>query len=551
MTVNGIPCELPGFRINSVEKCSEQLTVFAEAKSPTCCCPHCGKPSSRIHSYYTRSPQDLPSSGHMVRLVLEVRRFRCQNEACSAVTFSEQIPSVVAPCAQRSVRLTTSLRDVGLVLGGKAGAKLSKRLGMAVSPSTVLRLVRQYRLPDLPTPRVLGVDDFALRKGRVYGTLLVDDETHRPIDLLPERNAAVLQRWLQAHPGVELITRDRSTEYASGATQGAPDAVQIADRWHLLGNLQEAVERLLNRLRPQLVNTGLPPSPLSATPVPLTSYDREQRRGTKDQLKQQTSRARRYERFAQVKALHAKGYPLLRIARELQMSWVTVRKYVASEYFPDSPPTRRQRSMLDPYVPYLQQRWDEGCREAQQLWRELRQLGYPGSSRMVWLWVVLRHEQLRGGHSGKGRHPARPIEVAVSQHPVSVTLPASRRLSWILLHHKEQLDEADLAIRQRLRQLPDIELVFHLAHQFLALVRQRLPSALDPWLQACQLSGLSELVNFADTLQRDKRIVMAALQFPFSNGVTEGHVNRLKFIKRSMYGRAKFDLLRIRVLAST
>lgn len=341
-----------------------------------------------------------------MRLELEVRRFRCQNKACAAVT---QMPNGVAPSAQRTVRLVTSLREVGLALGGKAGAKLSKRLGMAASPSTVRRLVRQYGLPELPTPRVLGVDDFAVRKGRVYGTLLVDAETHRPVDLLAERNAAVLQTWRQAHPGVELLTGDRSTEYASGARQGAPSAVQIADRWHLLGNHQEAIERLLDRLRPQLINAGLPQTPRLPANEPLTSYDRERRRGTQDQLKQQTSRARRYERLAQVKALHAKGYPLLRMARALHMSWVTVRKDVASQHFPEMAHTKRPPRMLDPYVAYRQQRWDEGCREAQPLWRELRQQGYPGSSGRVWLWVIVRQEQLRGVHSGKGRHPAPQI----------------------------------------------------------------------------------------------------------------------------------------------
>ncbi len=402
MLKNCIPFELPGFRISSVENTDDRLIISAEAKSCRARCPDCQVLSSAIHSHYLRSPRDLPVSGKRVRLVLGVRRFRCRNAACSRTIFCERLPRVVAVSAQQSVRLAITLEQLSLALGGQAGARQSVWLGIPTSSSTLLRRLRRCGLPALPTPRVLGVDDFALRRGRVYGTLLVDGETHRPVDLVQERTAESLRAWLQAHPGVEVITRDRSTEYARGASEGAPTARQVADRWHLLVNLREALERVLERLR-TAIQARLLATPTQAIGASMTIYDREHRRGTQDQTEQQASRARRYALYAQVKALQAQGRALLQIAREWTLSRQTVRKYMASELFPDYPRSQRQKSRLDPYVAYLQERWDAGCHNTQQHWRELQAPGFTGSSRSVWQWTALRRTPRL---TQRGRPPA-------------------------------------------------------------------------------------------------------------------------------------------------
>jgi transposase len=552
MVKNYIPFELPGFRISRVENRDEGLIICAEAESRHARCPDCQVLSSAIHSHYLRSPRDLPVSGKIVRLVLSVRRFRCRNAVCSRTIFCERLPRVVDVSAQQSVRLAVTLEKLSLALGGQAGARQSAWLGMPTSPSTLLRCLRHCEMAARPTPRVLGVDDFALRRGRVYGTLLVDGETHRPVDLIRERTAEALCAWLQVHPGVEVITRDRSTEYTRGATEGAPAACQVADRWHLLVNFREALERVLDRLRTE-IQASLLATPTQVLISPITIYDRERRRGTQDQTQQQASRARRYALYVQVKALQAQGRTISQMARELNISRQTVRKYRASEQFPVYPRSKRQKSLLDPYVTFLQQRWDAGCHNTQQLWRELQAQGFPGSSRSVWQWTALR----RTPHLTQlGRPPARPVEVftpptttSVSQR-TSVSVPASRRLVWLLLLPSAELDEHQQQLRAQLRQLPQIQLAFTLADQFLGLVRQRIPTVLAPWIEACRSSGIAELKAFAEGLQRDFPIIQAALELPYSNGVTEGHVNRLKTIKRMMYGRASFDLLRRRVLAS-
>ncbi len=238
---------VPGCCIEQVSSTEEMIMITARATASSACCPDCHQNSARIHSYYIRSPMALPSSGRPVRLLLQVRRFRCANPACRRKTFAEPLPLLIAPHAQRTVSVRDRLRVIGEVVGGEAGARLSHRLAMTCSPDTLLRLVRHASLPASTTVRVVGVVERAWRKGQSYSTILVDLEKQTPIDLPADASAESFVAWLQAHPSVEIISRDRGTTYADGATRGAPQALQIADRWHLLHNLGEALEKVLAR----------------------------------------------------------------------------------------------------------------------------------------------------------------------------------------------------------------------------------------------------------------------------------------------------------------
>ena len=547
MSTVRIPFRLPGFRIIETHTSSPTtLVVTAHARSRRARCPRCHQPSHRVHSYYVRSPADLPLGELAVQLHLRVRRFRCLATPCPQRTFAERLPSVVPVAARRTTRLTTTLQSLAFATGGEAGARLSHTLHISVSPDTLLRIMRNAPSPNTPSPRVLGVDDFALRKGAAYGTLLVDLEQQRRIDLLPDRSAATLRDWLRQHPGTEVIARDRSTEYARGATEGAPEAVQVADRWHLLHNLREVLERLLHR-RYSFLQT-LPPANPQAR---VTSSDGGggarhtslRLPSASERAASATARERRLAQYHAVRTLHTEGKPILSIARRLGMSRVTVRKYIQADTFPERSLPPPPASMLDPYRPYLQRRWGEGCANAAQLWRELQGQGYRGARKQVERWAYHRRTDVAPTTPQRYR-PG----LSARRRAQDARLPSPRRLSWLVLRCAETLTADEVSALACIRQDQEIALGDELAHQFQRMIRQKTPDALDGWLAACAISTVGEFETFAAGLRQDYAAVHAALREPWSTGPVEGHVNRVKLVKRQMFGRANFDLLRKRVL---
>ena len=297
---------------------STTITATARTTAASACCPRCGHSSTRVHSRYTRRLADLPWQGVAVKLVLSTRKFFCDNSACGRQVFTERLPELVAPYARRTRRLDDWFTAVGFAAGGAAGARLLGVLGLSATPAMLLARIRTYPLILGATPRVLGIDDFAFRRGRRYGTILVDLERHRPVDMLPERSAQAVAAWLTAHPGVQIISRDRGGDYAVGAREGAPDAVQIADRFHLIKNLGEVVERVVRR-HAQVVEQQTATTPLahSVATAPPRSETLQTHQQVQDLIR------RRYEA---IHALATTGMSGQQIARELGVHRHTVER---------------------------------------------------------------------------------------------------------------------------------------------------------------------------------------------------------------------------------
>ena len=497
-------------------------------------------------------------AGITVTLHVETRRFYCDQRDCAQHTFSESFPGFLAPYQRRTQRLEHTVRELGLALGGEAGARLARQLAIRLSPDTLLRALHRQAPAPAPEPRVLGVDDWAFRRGHTYGTVLVDLERHRPIGLLPDRKAETLAAWLKQHPGIELISRDRAGVYAEGARQGAPEALQVADRWHLLNNLRETVERVLNRHHRALQRTGeavaaIPPTAATAAvaaapdpeagpdPIPLTRAERDRAE----------RRERRLARYQAVLELNRQGGSIRAIARQLGLHRVTVRRYLQAEGFPERAARASGPSLLDPFRPYLQQRWNAGCHNARHLFREILGQGFQGSERIV-------QRALRAWRPGLSLGEASPPaadRLAATPAPPIVRRVSPRQASFWLLElakarDPEERQRQQVFVSQLCERIPAIKVAHTLGTHFIRLIRQRRDQELPSWLDRAEHVDLPEFCHFARSLRQDYEAVQAAVRLPWSQGQVEGQVNRLKFIKRSMDGRAGFDLLRTRVLAA-
>ncbi len=385
MTKRLLPLIPGGLVVERVLPEPDRVTVVARPRLPTAACPDCRAPSSRVHSRYERRLADLPWQGRPVAVRIRARRFLCAQPACPRRTFAERLPGVARPSARRSERLADVQRQVALALGGEAGARLSVRLAMPTSPDTLLRLAASTTRAEPPVPRALGVDEWAWRKGRRYGTILVDLERNAVVDLLPDRDAGSFAAWLRDHPGVEVVARDRADVYAEGARSGAPRAVHVADRWHLLRNLGEAMRTIVGthhaavrRARRGIVAERA--GRAAAARVPSTTA-REARRAARH-------RPRR-ARYAEVRRLGEAGATVSAIARACELDRKTVRKWLR-EGGPGTWSRSSNAGIPGPYRDHLERRWAEGSRNATKLWEELASLGFRGGRSTVRSWATQR-----------------------------------------------------------------------------------------------------------------------------------------------------------------
>jgi transposase len=543
MSQNPLLADPQALGLESLAVKDTQVVLVVKTIQLIALCPKCHQPSSRVHSRYERTLTDLPCFAATVQIQLLTRRFFCDNQTCVRRIFCERLPRVVVAYGRQTVRFNHALHLIGMMLGGQAGASLAAGLGIRISADTLLRRIRQSQLKVNATPRVLGVDDWAIRKGHRYGTILVDLEQHRPIELLPDREASTLTNWLNAHPGVEIVTRDRSKAYESGIRQGAPTAIQVADRFHLLQNLAEALAQTFGTHSQALktiaathsLSSVTNPESTAVVPVlPPQPMPKEQRIA-------QERRARREADYQQVWELHRQGWLAPAIARQVGIGKTTVFRYLRTSTFPERQGRRdcgRSR-ILDPYKDYVLQRWNDGCHDALQLFGEIKAQGYSGSYDTVARYTR-RFRTAQGTQPRKRRRSIKQLPKVSEPQKLSLT---PRRAAHLVLQEPQKRVADDEQLVQRMAQHPELAEAIELAQNFAFLVRQRQPDQLDSWLEQALGSQLSPFHRFAKRLQEDYDAVKAGVTLPWSNGQTEGQINRLKMLKRQMYGRAGIELL--------
>lgn len=523
-----------GFNVEpvNVEADGSTLCLKINAQQKAGMCPYCGQRSERIHSWYERHPQDVSCSGRNVRLQVSVRRFFCDNLSCQHRVFSERFPGLVAPYARRTDRLSDLLQGIGLMVGCSMGVEIMGYLPVTTSRWTVARALRRLVPGTRPTPCVLGIDDWAIRRGHRYGTILVDLQHGQIVEVLPDREADSVAAWLQAHPGVEVVSRDRAGAYAEGARRGAPHAVQVADRWHLLKNLGEALTSVFARHKRDLKQWEAARRAVTRNPCPPTAVP----------AVPSAAFQRRNARFVQVRHWRDDGLTINAIAALCHLDRKTVRKYLNTDQCPNGHYPRHHRaSKLAPFQAYLFEHADDGQRTVRQLYCDIQAQGFTGSLSTVATFLAAAHHQPLVS--------AQPVAAGdpVLKSPTSPLTP--RRATWLLLARPDQLTQDQQALALHIAHLNlDIEQMASEAQSFVQMLRQHLVDSLDPWLDRTLHSTVRELRTFARGIQRDYQAVKAALALPWSNGPVEGFVNLIKFCKRQMFGRANFDLLRIRVL---
>jgi transposase len=508
---------LAGLAVEDVSEAGGRVVVTARPAAPQAPCPDCGVLSGKRHDGYDRRLHDCPCGGREVVIRLRVRVLRCVNPGCPRKTFAEQVAGLTSARARATPLLRQALESVAAVLAGRAGARLAGALGLPGSRWQMIRLV--LALPGeaaVTAPAVLGIDDFAFRRGRSYGTVLVDMETGDIIDVLPDRETGTVGKWLEDHPGAGIICRDRGTSYGAACAQGAPDAVQVADRWHLLHNLGDAVRK--------------------AAAAALAAARPEDRAEPG------------HPRAAEIQDLHAAVRDLLDsgetkagTARAPGISVPAVCKYAAAATAAEIIPAR-QPSALDPFKDYLTRRWNDGARDAAALTAEITALGYQASAQQV-------RRFLRPFRDAAGPVPAPPAP-----------LPAARDIArWIMTSPGTLAPEDTAALNAATARAPALAVITGLARSFADITAGLTAGApsgqpgkdqLTAWLEAAEASGIPRLASFARGIRQDYHAVRNGLSLPWNSGMVEGTVCKIKQVKRTVYGRASFTLLRKLLLAS-
>lgn len=527
-TLLQLPC---GWQTIRQTATSGGVTIHLQATRKTGHCPECMKRSTSVHSRRRRRIQHLPCSGQTLWLIFAVRHWYCQNPSCSRKIFAESLEPFAGPRQQASQSLQKLQYQLGVIAGGEAGQRAAMAAGLRTSADTLIRRVITTPETKQPCTPHVGIDEWAWYRGHHYGTLIVNLDTHRPLVLLPRRDRRALASWFRKYPEIQVVSRDRGGIYAMAAREGAPQAKQVADRWHLLKNIGDALERMMYRYMPliRLVASELSPKK-SAEPTPVEPPSSLRR---PERLKQQT-RKKRHQRWTEVMTLHNKGCGFREISRITGLSRVTISRWVQSGAFPEMSTRPPKRGLLEPWKVWLEEQRESGNHNASQIWREMVAKGFTGSETIV-----------RGAVARWRKGWLPPVTTAAR-------LPSASRVSrwlmpWRIIRGEENY--ASRFINLMCEKEPQLKIAQQLALEFYQILKTKNKPQLSRWFTRVSESGLTELQRVSAGMETDAAAICEAIISRWSNGVVEGHVNRLKMLKRQMYGRAGFELLRRRVMS--
>lgn len=527
MSLSALFQHLRGFRLLSSQKENEHLILTCEHVTHTAACPVCGTSAHRVHSHYSRTVKDLSVQTRQVILSLRVRKFYCDQPTCPRRIFAERLPRVTSPHGRYTFGLRSFLGQLGREHGGAAGARSANLLGIQVTARAILRFLHALALPAVITPHIIGLDEWAWKRRERYGAIVVDLERNQSIALLPDRSQKTVAQWLKHYPTINMVARDRSKEFAAAITEALPHAKQIADRWHLAKNLTEYLDKVVFRRWKHLTEGGdeaeLPPEP-----APISSRARRPHQPAGE------------ARYQQVLTLRKAGVPTGTIAKRLGVGQRTIRRWLAQEHGAYAGPRKPRRSPLDWSMRYLRQRWEAGEHNGTLLWEELKAQGYTGSSRSIYRRLAQwrEHPQKR----------ATPAALGSISRPGFEEVTPGQVIGWIVARPETLSLKAQEQL-ERITQMDDIlAQARKLAHGFLRLIRHHSAEGLDTWLKDVRTSGIREFLTFARSVERDKPAILAGLTLSYSTGPVEGHINRLKLIKRQAYGRASLSYLQHRFL---
>ena len=501
-----------GFAVEAVKIIGECVQVRLRSRSLSAACPDCGRSSRRIQSRYERRPADLPLSGRRVELTVVTRRFWCDAVLCGRRIFCERFgDNVLARYGRRTQRLETIVHHLGLALGGRPAAAFANRLMVPVSNDTLLRVVRRRIGDQNEDLKVIGIDDFAFRRGQTYGTIVCDLERRRPVILLPDRALDTSRIWLAEHPSISIVARDRGGGYGEAIAKALPDAAQVADRWHLMENSSraflDAVGKSMRQIR-QAVGSNV------VDPKLLTYAEKLQYEGY----------LRRQETNEAVRELSKKGTSIRQIVRQTGHSRKLVRDVLRGQRLDVF---RTRPSSLDSWLP----RWEEGARNASALWREMKTKGFAGQSGVVSQWAQRRRLAEKANQSGLAR------------------TPSARVIARLMTTARDDLAKSEAILVAAIEvNVPELVVARTAIGDFQSMIRSKTARKLDEWLEAARNSLVG---SFAGGVEKDLDAVRNAIISKWSNGQTEGQITRLKLIKRQMYGRAKLDLLQARLIGAT